>query len=437
MKFTFDTVDAIYNTFSGWNVDDVTVTKSSGTSVDLFYDNMESTTNWTPDGLWRKTGSRSGADVSGTNRWVYNRDAANTNYNTGARDARLAGFALDRSWRPPRARSLSLKSWYRTEDTGTSWDRKLVYVSADGTNWTQILQVSGPAQQWTTQTFDLGAYVGQRIKLKLSFDSIDNINNIFEGWYVDDVRITTISGVGAPVFSDTMETGTNGWTAAGLWHQAGDLSVSPVTSWAYNNGSNYSTGARNSGALISPWIDLAAAAGATLNFRSWYETEDTGTSWDRKLVYVTTDGSNWSQILQISGPNKQWTSQTVELSQFAGQRIRLRFFFDSIDGMNNGYRGWYLDNVIVNIVGSDMLFAEGFSIDEPGGVDARGRGGQLDGRPTARSARGGSATTTTSSARATRTGATTPRASTSATTSRGRTSTTPSCTSATWTATTS
>ncbi|MFH0953010.1 MAG: family 16 glycoside hydrolase, partial [Verrucomicrobiota bacterium] len=89
--------------------------------------------------------------------------------------------------------------------------------------------------------------------------------------------------------------------------------------------------------------------------------EDTGTSWDRKLVYVTTDGTNWSPILQISGPNKQWTSQIVELSQFAGQRIRLRFFFDSIDGVNNGYRGWYLDNVIVNIVGSDTLFVEGFT----------------------------------------------------------------------------
>lgn len=357
LRFTFDTVDATYNAFKGWALDNVTVTKSSGTVVDLFYDTMESTTNWTAGGLWRKTGSHSGADVSGTNRWSYNNGS---NYNTGTRNS----GALVSRWidlTTASSAALSFRSWYRTEDVGTAWDRKILYVSADGTNWTQILQVSGPAQLWTVQSFDLGAYAGQRIQLKFFFDTIDNMNNGYEGWYVDDVRITTISGTGVPVFSDSVEGGTNGWQAAGLWHQAGDLSVSPANSWAYNNGSNYNTGARNNGTLISPWIDLGAAAGATLNFRSWYETEDTGTSWDRKMVYVTVDGAHWSQILQISGPNKQWTVQSTDLSLFAGQRIRLKFFFDTIDSVNNGRRGWYVDNIIVNMVGSDVLFGDGFA----------------------------------------------------------------------------
>jgi hypothetical protein len=65
-------VDGVYNAFRGWYVDDITVRVTSGTAAYLFADDMEATTNWTGDGLWRQTGARGGADVSGTNRWVYN-----------------------------------------------------------------------------------------------------------------------------------------------------------------------------------------------------------------------------------------------------------------------------------------------------------------------------------------------------------------------------
>ena len=359
VKFTFDSVDAMYNQFRGWYVDDVTITTLSGTAQDLFYDTMESTTNWTPSGMWRRTGSR-GGDDRGTNRWVYNQLPPNTNYNSGARNSgSLVSRWIDLT--TAAGASLSFESWYRTEDTGTSWDRKTVLVSADGTNWTQVLQVSGPNQQWTAQTCDLGAYAGQRIKVRFFFDTIDSLNNSFEGWYVDNVRVSTLAGAGVPAFSDSVEEGTNGWQAAGLWHQASDLALSPVFSWAYNNGSNYNTGARNSAALLSPWIDLTEAASATMNFRSWYETEDTGTSWDRKTVSVSTDGTNWTQVLQVSGPNKQWTSQTIPLDMYAGRQIRLRFLFDTIDGVNNGARGWYIDNIVVNMTVSDVLFSDNFA----------------------------------------------------------------------------
>ena len=157
-----------------------------------------------------------------------------------------------------------------------------------------------------------------------------------------------------------METGTNGW-AAGLWHQAADLASSPTRSWAYNNGSNYHTGARNSGELVSPWIDLAAAASAKLTFRSWHQTEDTGTSWDRKLVYVSTNGTTWVQLLQVSGEAGTWTTRGCDLGAYAGRRIRLRFFFDTIDATYNQYRGWYIDDVNVSMVGSGILFHDSFS----------------------------------------------------------------------------
>ncbi|MFH0954024.1 MAG: beta-galactosidase [Verrucomicrobiota bacterium] len=354
LRFLFDTMDALYNTFKGWYVDDVKVAALSGTPVELFADTMESTTNWVGDGLWRLATNRA---ASGTKSWVYNNGS---NYNTGVRSSgSLVSRWIDLTG-ISRA-TLAFKSWYRTEDTGTTWDRKLVYVSADGTNWAQVGQVSGSNQQWTAQALDLGAYSGQRIKLRFFFDTVDGLANQFEGWYVDDVKITTVSSAGMSVFSDAVEAGTNGWSAAGLWHQAGDLYAGPTHSWAYNNGSNYNTGARNSGALVTPWIDLTTAESATLSFQSWYETEDTGISWDKKLVYASTDGTNWTQVLQVSGPNKQWTMQSCDLSPFVGRQIKIKFFFDSVDGLYNSYRGWYLDNLNVRIVASGVLLFEPFN----------------------------------------------------------------------------
>ena len=361
LKFFFDTMDAIYNNYKGWYVDNLTVTKLNATTVELFSDSMESTTNWTGEGLWHLATNRY---ASATTSWAYNNG---TNYNTGARNS---GSLVSRWIDLADASSsvtLTFRSWFRTEDVGTSWDRKWVYASADGTNWSPLLQIYGVAGQWTVQTLDLSSYAGGQVKLRFFFDTIDAVANNYEGWYIDDVRMTTLSGAGAGVFNDAMESGTNGWTAQGLWHQATDLSASASHSWAYNNGVNYSTSLlRNYGGLVSPWIDLTSAGSATLTFKSWYETEDTSTSWDKKLVQVSLDGTNWTPLLQISGQDKQWVSKSCDLSAYAGYRIQLRFFFDTVDGIFNYYRGWYIDDVSVKMVGTSLLFFDSFTGSSPG-----------------------------------------------------------------------
>ncbi|MBN1270329.1 MAG: immune inhibitor A, partial [Kiritimatiellae bacterium] len=355
LKFLFDSVDGVYNTFEGWYVDGVEVVVWESSETVLFSDDMESgTNNWTAEGLWHQSTAR--AD-SPTHSWVYN---DGTDYDTGVRNS----GALTTPWIDLSAvasATLSFESWYRTEDTGTTWDRKVVYVTTDGTNWTQVLQVSGPDQQWTSWSCDLTPYCGGQVKIKFFLDSLDSLYNAYEGWYVDDVEVKTVAGLGGDIFFEDVESGTNNWVAGGLWHVASDLSSSPSHSWAYNDGVDYDTGVANSGSLVSPWIDLTPAAGATLTFKSWYETEDMGTTWDRKLVYVTTDGTNWTQILQVSGPNKQWVTQTYDLNAYAGEKIKLKFYFDTGDAVYNGYAGWYVDDISVTMVGGGILFFESFA----------------------------------------------------------------------------
>ncbi|RLG38557.1 MAG: hypothetical protein DRO01_06300, partial [Thermoproteota archaeon] len=356
IRFYFETRDALYNNYPGWFVDDVSVKGRPVTTMVVWSDDMDSGTNgWSADGLWHLSNSRY---VSASHAWCYN---DGQDYDTGARNS----GSLITPWIDLQGlsqASLRFRSWYETEDEGTAWDRKRVFVTTDGTNWTQVYQVSGQSEQWLALHVDLSSYAGHMIRVKFFFDTVDGLHNGYEGWYVDDVEITSVSeGTGGTVLDESVESGTNGWIASGLWHVSESRANSPTHSWCYNNGTNYDTGSANSGDLISPWVDLSGTENATLRFRSWYRTEDSGTSWDRKLVFVTTDGTNWQQVAQVSGQMSAWVTYSVDLSPYVGQRIRIRFCFDTVDHLYNAYEGWYVDDIRVMVSGSGVLFADDFN----------------------------------------------------------------------------
>src|SRR5262249_1522659 len=44
---------------------------------------------------------------------------------------------------------------------------------------------------WKAASFDLSSYAGKTIFLRFSFDTGDSVANTYEGWYVDDVQISS------------------------------------------------------------------------------------------------------------------------------------------------------------------------------------------------------------------------------------------------------
>jgi hypothetical protein len=40
-----------------------------------------------------------------------------------------------------------------------------------------------------------------------------------------------------------------------------------------------------------------------------------------------------------------WIDTAVDLSPFGGQQVIIRFSFDTLDDVDNGYEGWYVDEV--------------------------------------------------------------------------------------------
>jgi len=131
-----------------------------------------------------------------------------------------------------------------------------------------------------------------------------------------------------------------------------------------NNGGT--SNGSNSAALISPSIDLTSATNATLTFATWWEIESTNPAhFDMMYVDVSPDGGNTWASLGVLNPTQNpsggsdaypytsngldapasWRTASVDLTPYVGSQVQVRFRFDSVDQYDNGFRGWFIDDV--------------------------------------------------------------------------------------------
>ncbi len=140
-----------------------------------------------------------------------------------------------------------------------------------------------------------------------------------------------------------------------------------------------STSVRVGGSLVSPWINGFDAWALYMTFRSAWEVESNGTETDIMYVEAQTspmsETGTWSQVGLIKemvpetpllvhratatpaftsggdGSGPVWQQYRVDLSAFGGEFFRVRFRFDSMDGVTNYLRGWQIDDVSVRGIG--------------------------------------------------------------------------------------
>jgi hypothetical protein len=121
------------------------------------------------------------------------------------------------------------------------------------------------------------------------------------------------------------------------------------------------------GTLTSPAVDLTGYTAATLEFDSWWEIEGVaGSYYDIMTVQVSTDGGgSWNDLgvlnptIPTNAPGDTgftaggssappvWRHYVYDLSSVAGSNVLIRFQFDTGDSAYNGFRGWTVDNVVV------------------------------------------------------------------------------------------
>ncbi len=164
-----------------------------------------------------------------------------------------------------------------------------------------------------------------------------------------------------------LETDLSGAPAATLWHPESNCSPSiPIPpqmnteAAAYNQGNvgnySYATGpAANAGAIESPLHSGTAGASLQLQFDYSLGVEPAG--FEQTLLQVRPAGGSWTTQFNLSLINLPGTvsclpedMRHVSLtlpSLLTSGPWQHRFVFDTVNGSQNGFLGWYVDNVRV------------------------------------------------------------------------------------------
>lgn len=288
-------------------------------------------------------------------------------YDDGVRNFGNASLAVDIDLSLSTNPRLTFKSWLEDE-VGPAWEFIEVYIWAvGGSGWSYLGSVNDPEHpraHWSHVEMDLRDYAGESIRIRFAFDTDDNFDNAWRGWFIDDVLVD--DDVPVPrfdFFAEDFESGSVGWTGTGLWHEVDDAidpcvggaadyqgAHSPTTSWGFHDDAfcDYDTGGTPTGRLVSPSIDLDVGMSARLTFWSWFEVESQTTE-DLLYVQISTDGgSSWTNITELRGlgyPQITWRFVDLDITPWLGGNVRIGFYFDAVDPAENWFEGWYVDDV--------------------------------------------------------------------------------------------
>ena len=153
-------------------------------------------------------------------------------------------------------------------------------------------------------------------------------------------------------YTDNVEENQATWQHSNHWDTA-IVSNNPnggQISWVYDVDypNSYDSGEPNSGELTSPKIQIPST-GYSLRFGYRYATESLGINWDQRWVQISKNGGPFSNVYQLSDdqPNRWLQSPAINLDDYAGQTIQVRFYFATLDEQLNDFQGWIIDDLII------------------------------------------------------------------------------------------
>ncbi|MDP2647666.1 MAG: S8 family serine peptidase [Candidatus Yanofskybacteria bacterium] len=158
--------------------------------VTVWSDNMENGTNgWTNEGntyplLWHQGYRRA---YSSFTAWYYGREDTG-NYDVGYSNwGKLTSPVIDLGG--VANAEFDFRHYLVTENHPGFDLARVQIINSDGTNLTTLFTKTTTNGSWVKEWTDISAYDGKQVRLIFYFDTIDNLYNNFEGWYVDDVHI--------------------------------------------------------------------------------------------------------------------------------------------------------------------------------------------------------------------------------------------------------
>lgn len=175
---------------SGWTTVTFTVTAVQAPVVPTrkasYSDDLEgSAEDWTATGLWKLTTNQA---ASATHSWWFG-DSTDGYYQT------FSGTLTSPYLTIPASGSYFLRfnSRYHTESATPYMDQRIVQISVNGGTFKDVYQFyDDPVDTWLpSPAIDLSPYAGKSIQVRFYFNALDSYLDSYEGWYVDDLNIST------------------------------------------------------------------------------------------------------------------------------------------------------------------------------------------------------------------------------------------------------
>jgi hypothetical protein len=203
------------------------------------------------------------------------------------------------------------------------------------------------------------------------------------------------------LYAEDFESGLSNWTTETLWHLQAQSDPCSNVVGPFPSGSHAAWfGSTAWCGIADPsswqWFDgfltqnapvALPADGRTirLSFESASEGEDDGI-WDRRTVDVLVDETgNWERVGMLF--TMGWHTATIDLTQYAGHTVRLRFEYWTGDSWVNEYFGWFIDDVRIEAVDEQVTaYCTGDGAD--GSCPCQGVGGPGRGCPSSFNAQG-------------------------------------------------
>ncbi len=88
-----------------------------------------------------------------------------------------------------RGTSLSMTLWHLlSREPNEGVDTAEIYLN-DGSGWKFISSQWSTDGYWWKLTFNLSAYAGEQVQLEFRFDTMDETNNMYMGWFLDELAV--------------------------------------------------------------------------------------------------------------------------------------------------------------------------------------------------------------------------------------------------------
>ncbi|RKX24102.1 MAG: hypothetical protein DRP45_08960, partial [Candidatus Zixiibacteriota bacterium] len=172
------------------------------------------TSGWDTDGMWHLTDSNSPYPnaYSGSQSWWYGQDGTG-DYDDG--DSNSGSLTSPPIYIPAAGYYLRFNYWYETETQGSDYDRRCVQISVDNGPYSELHCLSDDGMGWwhSSPAIDLSDLADHIVRVRFSFDTVDELHNDFRGWYIDDFDI---SNVAPPSCSDGNEPNDSHSTATAI-----------------------------------------------------------------------------------------------------------------------------------------------------------------------------------------------------------------------------